>query len=282
MPGPLLVFSYRWRYFLDGAAKGITNRYERFINSEASGFYNNLTRGGFDPDSLIDVLPQHRLIYVCVPKCASTTIKMTLSRLGGRCLLSSKELHKRRYSGLHSPIRTGLAAFHRLATNPGTLRFSFVRNPYARLVSAWADKFQDRPLIPGDSFIEQYLSHRSAIDPSLPAGRDHTLSFAEFARFASATADQHVDPHWQLQSDLVSMPGLKLDFVGKVESFHQDFARVLDHVGAGDRVRQVSDAHLNVSQHSPWQSYYSDDLADTVYRAYERDFDRFAYPRSIG
>jgi hypothetical protein len=156
-----------------------------------------------------------------------------------------------------------------------------VRNPYARLVSAWADKFQNKPLIPGDSFIDQYLTHRSAIDPLLPAGSDCTLSFGEFARFASATANQRVDPHWQLQSDLISMPGVKLDLIGKVESFDKDFACVLDHVGAGDRVRQASDVHLNSSQHRTWQSYYSSDLADTVYRAYRPDFDRFEYAKAM-
>jgi hypothetical protein len=156
-----------------------------------------------------------------------------------------------------------------------------VRNPYARLVSTWADKFQNKPLIAGDSFIDHYLMHRGAIDPLPPAGSNCTLSFAEFARFASATANRRLDPHWQLQSDLIGMPGVKLDLIGKVEVFDKDFARVLDHAGAGDHVRRVSDIHLNSSQHRPWQSYYPGDLADTVYRAYERDFDQFAYPKTI-
>jgi Sulfotransferase family len=281
VPGSLLVFSHRWRYFLDGVSKGVSNWYGRFINPEASDFYSDLESGGFAADSLIDVLPEHRLIYICVPKCASTTIKMALSRLGGRSPASSAQLHKRRYSGLNSPVRAGLTTFHRLATSPGTLRFSFVRNPYARLVSAWADKFQNKPLIPGDSFIDQYLTHRSAIDPLLPEGSDCTLSFDQFARFACATADRRVDPHWHLQSDLISMPGVTLDFVGKVESFDKDFTRVLDHVGADDQLRRASDIRLNPSQHRPWQSYYSGDLADAVYRAYERDFDRFDYLRPI-
>jgi hypothetical protein len=76
------------------------------------------------------------------------------------------------------------------------------------------------------------------------------------------------------------MPGIKLDLIGKVESFDTDFIRVLDHARASDQLRQASVTHLNSSQHSPWQYYYSSDLAEHVYRAYERDFDRFQYPRS--
>jgi hypothetical protein len=59
-----------------------------------------------------------------------------------------------------APRHVGMSTFYRLVTSPGTLRFSFVRNPYARLVSAWADKYRDKPLVPGDSFIDQYLKYR--------------------------------------------------------------------------------------------------------------------------
>jgi hypothetical protein len=100
-------------------------------------------------------------------------------------------------------------------------------------------------------------------------------------KFAAATANHRLDAHWHLQDDLLNMPGIKLDLIGKVESFDEDFARVLDHVGAGDRVRQASHIYLNSSQHRPWRDYYSSRLADIVYRAYERDFDRFEYARDI-
>ena len=77
------------------------------------------------------------------------------------------------------------------------------------------------------------------------------------------------------------MPGITLNFIGKVESFDRDFTRVIDHVRAWDRLRPVPDLRFNASEHQPWPSYYTNILADTVYRAYERDFDQFGYPRKI-
>jgi hypothetical protein len=71
--------------------------------------------------------------------------------------------------------------------------------------------------------------------------------------------------HWQLQDDILSMPGLALDFVGRVETFDRDIVRVLDHICA-DR---------------SWPLYYTQGLADRVYAAYESDFDRFGYARII-
>jgi hypothetical protein len=77
------------------------------------------------------------------------------------------------------------------------------------------------------------------------------------------------------------MPGINVNFVGKVEAFPQDFKRVLDHVGADENVRAAISARHNASRHEPWRDYYNDDLAKQVYRAYQRDFDRFGYSRSV-
>ncbi|MGB8628730.1 MAG: sulfotransferase family protein [Xanthobacteraceae bacterium] len=268
-------------YFFEGACSHVANHCSRHFNREASVFYDRLVSGGFDPNAHIDVLPQHRLLYISNPKCASTTIKMVLSSLARNQLDTSDQLHKRRYSGLKSPKRGGISAFHEVATHPAAFRFSFVRNPYSRLVSTWADKFQNKPLVCGDSFIDQYLMNRDWIDETLPKGADSTLSFPQFVQFAAATANRRLDAHWHLQDDLLTMPGIKLDLVGKVESFAEDFASVLDHAGAGVRLRQIADVHFNASQHQPWPNYYTAGLADRAYRAYERDFDRFNYSRTI-
>ncbi|HEY1474313.1 MAG TPA: sulfotransferase family protein [Pseudolabrys sp.] len=259
----------------------IVNLHDRWLDPPALSFFQTISDAGFDPDAHIDVLPRHRLIYFCVPKCASTTIKSALSALElGRAPPPDK-LHTRRYSGIKSPTQIGLSAFHQLANNRATLRFAFVHNPYARLVSAWADKFQDKPLVPGDSFVDLYLMHRVAIDGALPKGPDQTLSFSQFVDFAAASSNGRVNAHWQAQDDLLNLPGINLNLIGKVESFRKDFAYVLDHVGADRQIRQALSVNHNVSRHRPWPHYYTDALAARVHRAYERDFDRFGYARAI-
>jgi hypothetical protein len=85
----------------------------------------------------------------------------------------------------------------------------------------------------------------------------------------------------QVQDDILSMPGITLDFIGKVETFAQDFERVLDHVRASAAPRRQALAAVNESDHEPWASYYTGDLADRLYRACECDFDRFGYPRAL-
>lgn len=270
----------RWRYRLACARVEIKNQWDRRRDPKAALFFAEMAQGRTHPEAHIDALPQQRLIYVCVPKCASTTIKTALSALQGHAA-PSRTIHKRHHSGLRSPAQIGVSAFYRLATAPDTLRFSFVRNPYSRLVSTWTDKFRNKPLVSGNSFIDLYLRHRAAVSRGLPAGRGETLSFKQFVAFATETLDECLDPHLQRQTDLTNVPGLALDFIGKVETFRQDFSRVLDHAGVLDTTRQAVGARNNATHHSPWQSFYGDELANRVYRAYRDDFSNYGYSRVL-
>ena len=143
----------------------------RFIanwsNPVAVRFYDAASASGFEFDELLRVIPKLRIIYVAVPKAASTRIKQTLAAAIGRRSTSLWQHRRRRFRGPPGPKSMTMTSFHRLATNPATLRFSFVRNPYARVVSCWADKFRGKPLASGDEFIEGYLALRHEIDAEL-------------------------------------------------------------------------------------------------------------------
>jgi hypothetical protein len=249
------------------------------FNPSAVAFYDTLAATGFESHDLINVVPSLGVIYVSVPKVAATRIKVTLAEVVGRH--SRAPGRKPRLRGLHGPHSMTVGAFHRLATDPHTFRFSFVRNPYARALSCWADKWQDVPLVGGDPLMERYLAHRAAIDPTLPAGLGRTLSFSEFVTFTSALAESRIDPHLQAQHDILAMPGIQLDFIGRIERFTTDFVQVLDRIGASNGVRGEAANPINLSRHGPWEDYYTPTLRERVYRAYERDFDMFGYPRGF-
>ena len=245
----------------------------------AVAFYDAMSADGFEFEELINVVPSLGVIYITVPKVASTRIRQTLAAAVGRHTVSLNPGRRRRFRGPQGPRSMTLASFHMLATDPKTLRFSFVRNPYARAVSCWADKLQGKPLVPGDDFVNAYLARRQEIDADLPAGRDRTLSFSDFVTYAGAFANRRVDAHLQAQDDILAMPGIALDFVGRIERFSQDIVRVLDHIAATNGIRGDAANPVNPSRHGPWADYYTPELRDRIYRAYERDFDRFEYPR---
>jgi Sulfotransferase family len=253
-----------------------------FLEPSTSEFCDRLWACGYEPDSLINVLPIHKVIYVAVPKAASTHIKEILAQVAGRHSRSLKSSRRQKFRGPYGPRSMTAHSFFRLATDSQALRFSFVRNPYSRTVSLWCDKFRGKPLVNGDLFIDKYLARRREIDARLPAGPDQTLPFSDFVTFAAATAKSRCDMHIQAQSDILSMPGIRLDLVGKLESFSEDFVRVLDHLRAHERVRLGAMSSIrNKSDRGHWPEYYTGELADRIYRAYQCDFDRLGYPRAL-
>jgi hypothetical protein len=214
-------------------------------------FYDAIAAGGFEFDELINVVPSLRVMYVTVPKVASTRIRQTLAAAVGRRMISLRPGRRRRFRGPQGPRSMKLAAFHTLATDPKTLRFSFVRNPYARAVSCWADKLQGKPLVPGDDFVDAYLARKQEINADLPAGPDRTLSFSDFVTYAGAFANRRVDAHLQAQDDILAMPGIALDFVARIERFPERIVRVLDHIGAANGIRGDAANPVNPSKRGP-------------------------------
>jgi len=236
-----------------------------------------------DNANLINVLPERGVIYIAIPKAASTRIRAILSGIGGRY---SRKLNPGRWGKRREPERTshiGFISLYRLAKNPGTFCFSFVRNPYARVLSCWSEKFQGKPLVPGLlPIIDDYLARRAQIDPKLPHGPDQTLPFESFVTFAETSAHLDVaEVHLRAQTDHLDAPGIPVEFIGRVESFNDDFAVVLDRLKASDEIRREAVTKANESTHKPWLEYYTPDLAERIYRAYESDFDRFRYPKTI-
>lgn len=223
-------------------------------------------RDGFEPTALIDIAPACRALYIVVPKAASSTIKAMLAMTNGRHNLSLREIHKRRVSKLKGPEAFSPASLHEIATSPEWFRFSFVRNPYARLGSCFADKFSGRVMSRNDAYADQLLRYR-------PQYEGRIITFPEFAEFACETAKHRINTHWNLQSDILAMPGISLDFIGKVETFDEDFPAIVERLNlcaqAGVRV--------NESNRNDWTDYYTPTLTAMVQRAYRDDFDRFGY-----
>src|SRR5271170_7993957 len=93
----------------------------------------------YEAERLVNVLPQRKLIYIFVPKAASTRIRQTLAKIDGRHMRSLRAGRHAKFRGPYGPRSMTMSAFFRLVTHSDTLRFSFVRNPYARAVSCWAD-----------------------------------------------------------------------------------------------------------------------------------------------
>jgi hypothetical protein len=56
---------------------------------------------------------------------------------------------------------------------------------------------------------------------------------------------------------------------------------VLDHINASDELRKQVTVPLNKSDRSRAAEYYTPELAERVFRAYEEDFNLLGYSRAL-
>jgi hypothetical protein len=218
-----------------------------------------------------------RFVYVEVPKAACTAMKVLLRELYASAPLKlfpprrretdrSMFVHAR--ENLPLPPLTALADKDQrdLLEAPDVLRFTIVRNPYARLVSAWRSKvFLCEP-----SVEDVYVAVRRA-EPAM--GRKHPIGFAEFVAYIESRANDVWDAHWRRQVDLTFPKGLTFTHIGKTEDLDATISILDRHL----KHRQtITVPRANEGFIKP-AAQYSEQLARRVYALYAEDFMVFDY-----
>lgn len=130
--------------------------------------------------------------------------------------------------------------------------FTFVRNPFDRIVSVWKH-FTQR-----DYHIKQLK--RSNID--IEKCKDFN-NFIEMIQLL----DNH---HWQPQSNFI--PG-DTQFIGKIETFDDDYTLLCKLLNR-EKKKLI---HTNKTSRGPYTQYYNDDLVQIVSEIYAGDLERFDY-----
>lgn len=138
-------------------------------------------------------------------------------------------------------------------------KFAFVRDPWDRLVSGYFYRVKGGSGRPGD----------------LARARLYPRSFRKFCRnldhFMSLPDEHMFVPQYQWISDQDGR--VLMDFVGRYERLHADFAEISRRIG----LRGASLPHVNRSDHKPYWEHYDRETRDLVARAYEGDIERFGY-----
>ena len=217
------------------------------------------------------VLPEQRVLFVPVPKAGCTTVLWRLAELAG----IDAEVFERSATPEVSPALTvhdmslwppqfRLASYapDQLA-GPGWWRFSLVRDPAARLWSAWQSKL----LLREPRFAEAFGDA-----PWFPRVPDTPATVLEdFRRFVAAVgAGEAEDVHWAVQRPLVTQ--IALDHIGRVERLEETLERLRAHAGAPP----WTDAGRRENV-SPLPRPPGGDETGTVERHFAEDYAAFGY-----
>ena len=213
------------------------------------------------------VSKKHKYLCNTVPKNACTRIKASLYEL---------ERNKRPpdFNRVHTSATaiTSLEDPIEAITSKEWFRFAFVRNPYDRLFSAYKSKIvRDKD--------NNYTRTRNDLKEKYGYKKTDVLPFTDFVDFVVNTIDEYRDHHWQSQTRFLIWDKIRYDYIGRFETFQEDFALVLYKLQASDEMISDVTEVINSTLKVPLAWVYNRQLAELVYNAYKKDFKNFGYDK---
>lgn len=212
------------------------------------------------------------LIYGRVPKVANSSVKAALTRLleqppeeGYRT--TTDALWRQ---GTHGET-TMVTAEEAMLSRSSHFIFSFVRNPFDRLASAYNNKLMEN-------------NHLSTAMQRM--GLHLRMPFEAFIEVVSVTPDEHLDVHLAPQSSILCLDDVPVPgFIGQMEAMGEHWLQLrnrmrqagLPAVGKlpSKNVRRGSSSDLGVYFQSPR-------ILDLAYERYKSDVDLFYAGNDIG
>jgi hypothetical protein len=187
-------------------------------------------------------VPSLKIAYVTNFKVAATSIHQTLETVG--C--------QRIQYPMNSDDRTLFNTRY---------CFTFVRNPWDRLVSLFFGQLQK------DTELRRVLARHWHINKEHECLND----FSSFIVRIAHTRDGTSNAHYRQQTYILNhLP--QLDFVGRFEKIEDDWWYLRTQFAGLPPL-----LHRNQSDHKPYHHYYTDDLQQFVAERYSDDISRFGY-----
>lgn len=218
----------------------------------------------------VHVSPEHGFIYFSNPKvaCSSTKASLNLAvaeRAGQDLVLSSMEdIHSRTHNPLLTPRDVGWKRFGTMMGDPDVFRFSFVRDPLKRFVSAYLSKLDENKR--GSGQTRRLFEH-------MGWEKDHPLTLQTFAAMVREDEDvRELDPHWRLQRRQICFDVVDYGFIGDHNHFARDFdliarrifgapIEVFDTRTAFNRFTRPSDVEVTEQVRRDVEVAYAEDYA---------------------
>ncbi len=154
----------------------------------------------------------------------------------------------------------------------GLFSFTFVRNPWDRLVSCYRDKILGE--VPDFTSFDarRGVAHCLARFDAFRAG----MSFDDFARAVAAIPDEEADDHFRSQHTFITntLGDITIDFVGRFEALAEDFRAVCEKLG----LPLLMLPHVQAAgTRRRYTEYYSPESREIVASRFREDVILFGY-----
>ncbi len=208
--------------------------------------FTKLRKGNSDEGYSLKSFDDYRCIFIHIPKCAGQSIRKTL------------------FENLqpgHINVYTYQQIFPRQKYNE-YFKFSFVRNPWDRLVSAYF-------------FMKSGGAHKKDRDWA----DQNLVTFPDFSTFV--LEGLHLPsiqtwPHFRPQVEFLKGQNgkIELDFIGRFENIQDDFNYIRERLGAS---RELLYINKTKTKRAPYLTYYTDEMREIAAELYKEDIEVFNY-----
>lgn len=209
--------------------------------------------------------PHANYIYLNNPKCGCSTVKYTLwgkEKDSGRIdyMPNQNQVHDIGFWSHNYDFAD--------PTRQHAFTFSIVRNPFARILSAYLDKIVKNNAI-RNIFCQIYSVK--------PQNEISFLSFLEAIRDSPPHLD---DQHWRPQTDNILFDVLPIDFIGYLENIEQDLPHIMRKIFGSYEYYGESTSHATGAKNQLIPFFGKKEI-DLVLAKYARDFEVLGYGPEI-
>jgi len=203
------------------------------------------------------VSDKFKLVYVVNSKAGCSAIKQSLMASSG------DNVNGDNYWDVHKVgVEKGYVKAALSESEKQYYFFTFVRSPFSRVASLYLNKFSNQQNISQRGFgYQKYLG----------GILDRNDSFEKFLTKVSKIPDILCDRHFKPQAYLVNQEAVKIDYIGKFESFNEDYTVLRERFG----LRELS--VINKSSAYRLSDLYTQRALDLVSKRYEEDIEQFGY-----
>jgi hypothetical protein len=207
-----------------------------------------------DRTCLVIISHKYKFIYIGIPKTATRSFLNEFAIMG-------KETYNSEWHETSDALPRALKNY------PDYYKFSFVRNPYARVVSCYNSKIHNA--VPGKQ--ARIMSFYRNLSPS--------MSFGDFASWLNTEegGDAYADRHWLSQNVLLSDENGQniCDFIGRYEDLEAGLSHIKNHLKFSDPISLAQKGFVSPIRN--YQSYYDEKSRSDIEKRYAEDLKRYGY-----
>lgn len=207
---------------------------------------------------------KYKFSYICVPKVAT------------RSLLTALFREPKHDYGAELFKITSFELFKKIPNFESYFKFSFVRNPFSRVVSCYLNKIEN----PKEDTINLILNKFEGLDPNMP--------FDKFVEFLGTEegCDSNSDRHWLSQSEFLKNDKgeIFVDFIGRLENIDSDLQVLSTKLNVPEIKIPIINTRFkwngdksDISDQYYYRKYYTDKTRKIIENRYEEDLNRFGY-----